>query len=424
MKKLLTIIAVTVQIFIFSPLFSAVYEASTLHNSVSRSETVQDLFVKRWDILQTKNFYFDIYGKINWVFDFDVNTYNAGTGKTEPTDLRLVRTYGSMTLAIPVTGFRENADGHDLILALTTTGFHYGLTKSIEINRGSAGSDSVTDYKHSQFFDDIYAFSILYRDYLTLHGGMIFNNEYAPKDDGTMDYTDPVKSYSKFFYALGVMNFMALSMNIDEGKPQSTKAEVKINQLIGLMKDMSNKYYPVFSIGYERTMAYNDELWDSVWVDTAAGKSAATTYQKDSAVLNVFSTRLVQRISDFFTIEGFYGAQYITDDIYSKTTGNKINVAKSKEWNILINLDPANPPEKTTYKVYTGMSWYWDPAIAIHRKDSSKGNAVYGWVLAGEADFEMFGGDLKAQYNYSTELKKLLECTDKWSLEGSLFFRI
>ncbi len=424
MKKLLTIIAITVQLFIFNPLFSAVYEASTLHNSVSRSETVQDLFMKRWDILQDKNFYFDIYGKINWVFDFDVNTVNAGTGKTESTELRLVRTYGSMTVALPITGFREKAEDHDFILALTTTGFHYGLTKSIEVGRGSAGSESVTDYKHSQFFDDIYAFSLLYRDYFTFHGGMIFNKEYAPKNDGTMDYTDPVKSYSKLFYAIGVMKFMAFSMNIDEGKPQSTKTEIKINELLSHIKDVSNKYYPVFSIGYERTMAYNDELYDSVWVDTATGKGSSSTYVKDSATLNVLSTRVVQRISDFFTIEGFYGAQYINKDIYSKTTGNKINVAKSKEWNILINLDPVTPPENTKYKVYTGMSWYWDPAIAIHRDKPSKGNAVYGWILAAEADFVNYGGDLKTQYNYSTELKKLMEASDKWSVEGSLFFRI
>ena len=31
---------------------------------------------------------------------------------------------------------------------------------------------------------------------------------------------------------------------------------------------------------------------------------------------------------------------------------------------------------------------------------------------------------MKAEYNYSGDLKKLIETADKWAVEGSLFLRI
>jgi hypothetical protein len=422
MKKILIIFTLLAQLFIITPLFSAVYEASTLHNSVSRSETVQDLYVKRWKILQEENFYFDIYGKINWVFGFNINTINAGTDESETTDLRLTRTYGSMTLAMPIGGHRPTPDDNDLIIAFTTTGFHYGLTKDIKIDRGPAGTESISDYKHSQFFDDIYAFSILYRPYLTLHAGLIFNNEYIPEDDGTMDYFNPVESYSKKFFAVEVYGCTAFSMNIDNGKPESIKAELEVTKIIGLFKDLSNPYIPAATLGYERTMAYNDEEYDAVWVNKI---KLPLDDLKENANLHIFSLKLIQRISKNFTLEGFYAGQYITEDIYTKTDQKKIDPSVTKEWYMLINIDPIPAsPEDVKYKAYTGMSWYWDPAIAIHRKTHSKGNGAYGWILGGEIDFKNYGADFKTEYNFSTELKKLIETSDKLAVEGSIFLRI
>jgi hypothetical protein len=162
MKRKKIIIILSIILFFHINSSAEVYEASTLHNSVSRSDTVQGLFPDRWDLLKDKNFYFDIYGKINWVFGFNVNTYNSGNNEYESTDLNLIRSYGSMTLAIPLDGHRQSPEKTDCIMAFTATGFHYGLTKTLEVNRSDAGSETITDYKHSQFFDDIYAFSLLW----------------------------------------------------------------------------------------------------------------------------------------------------------------------------------------------------------------------------------------------------------------------
>ena len=423
MKKLLTITIAAMLLLFVRPLFSAVYEASTLHNSVSRSETVQDLYLKRWSILQDKNFYFDIYGKINWIFNLDVNTYNAGTQETEATKLKLTRTYGSMTLAMPLGGYRETPEGKDFLIALTTTGFHYGLTKTLKVNRGDAGSESITDYKHSQFFDDIYAFTFMYRPYFTFHGGLIYNNECVPEDDGSMSYTDPVKSYRKTFFGIQLYNAMAFSMNIDDGKPESTKLAVDINPLAGYLTDVSNIYIPFVTVGVERTAAYNDRLYDSVWVKTP--KDTSASYSPNSATLNILSLKVVQRLSQLFTVEGFIGAQYIDRSIYTKTDSRKIDVSASKEWYLLLNFNPVSTAaDSVKIKAYTGISWYWDPAIAIHRKNPDKGNALYGWIFGADCDFKHFGAEFKTEYNFSTELKTLLEASDKWSVEGSIFLRI
>lgn len=406
----------------YFPSYSAVYEASTLYNSVSRAETVQDLYLARWDTIKEKNFYFDIYGRINWVFNFDVMTYNSGSGEYEATKLRLTRTYGSMTLALPIGGFRATPDGNDFIVALTTTGFHYGLARDVEIQRESGETETVSDYKHAQFFDDIYAVSVLYRPYFTLHAGYIINNEYIPKDDGTMDYSDPAKSYKKKFVAIELYKFMALSMNIDKGGPETTKTSVNVNQGLGLFMDVKNIYIPIVTLGYENSSAYNDELYDPVWVDSPKGTTG--TYAKKRAKLNVFSFKVNQRFAQVFTMEGFLGAQYITDDIYSKTDEKKIDVSKTKEWYLMLSYDPVALPDQSKVKAYTGVSWYWDPAIEIHRKNPGKGDAVYGWIIGCEADFIHFGGDLKAEYNFADDLKKLVEAADKWAVEGSIFFRI
>lgn len=59
---------------------AVVYEASTLHNGVSRSDTVQGLFYKRWDNIVEDSLYLDLYCRINWLQGFQVKAYNRGTG--------------------------------------------------------------------------------------------------------------------------------------------------------------------------------------------------------------------------------------------------------------------------------------------------------------------------------------------------------
>jgi hypothetical protein len=425
MKRKKIIIILSIILFFNINSSAEVYEASTLHNSVSRSDTVQELFLERWDILKGENFYFDIYGKINWVFGFNVNTYNSGNNEYESTDLNLIRSYGSMTLAIPINGHRQSPEETDFIMAFTATGFHYGLTKTLEVDRHEAGSEKISDYKHSQFFDDIYALSFLWRPYLTLHTGIIVNNEYIPDETGTMDYFAPEVHYRKYFIALGFMGTAGYSMNFDDGRPESIKVDLTLNPLIYFFGVNQSIYFPLIETGFEYSAAYNDEPYDSVWVKTPVGKDINSDYPKENAKLLLLTLNVTQRLSKNFTIEGFGSLQYITENIYEKREdGEKINPATGKEWFILLNIDPVRAPDSAGFKAYTGMSWYWDPAVSIHRDKTGKGNAVYGWIIGGKFDIGFFGCEVTAQRNFSSNLRMLTETADKWSVEGSLFFRL
>ncbi|MCU0821218.1 MAG: hypothetical protein MUC95_01940 [Spirochaetes bacterium] len=144
---------------------AVVYEASTLHNGVSRSDTAQGLFYKRWDTIVEDSIYLDLYCRINWLQGFHVKAYNRGTGDYQATDMTLVRTYGSVTINYPIlgsnyleeiknrfsfireekikpedegTGVSKYWDKKDLLVGFTTTGFHYGLTRKTVVDRMDA----------------------------------------------------------------------------------------------------------------------------------------------------------------------------------------------------------------------------------------------------------------------------------------------
>lgn len=410
---------------ISTPLSAAVYEASTLHNAVARAETVQQLFLDRWDILQDQNFYIDLYGKINWVFDFNVNTYNSGNGKYESTDLNLVRTYGSLSLVYPVTEFRKTKDDSDFLLSFSTTGFHYGLTKTVEIDRGGAGSETVSDYKYSQFFDDIFAISVLWRPYITFHAGYIINKEYIPDDDGTMSYSDPASSSKKKFFSTTILEFLDFSINIHDNRTEYTRIDVTMNKVISLIEDSKKARNWKLKLRYEYSAAYNDELYDSVWVKCPKD-STDENYKKDSARLNVLSILLYYRMTDNFSFDASTGFQKISKDIYTKESpaaSAKIDVTPVKEWSLILNYEPANTGI-VHFKAYTGISRFWDPAVSIHRNTTKSGNSIYGWIMGFDLDLKYVGAELKTDYNFSRELKILVEASDKWAVEGSLFVKI
>lgn len=423
MKKTIFLLPLLVLILVHTS-YSAVYEASTLYNATARSETVQQLFQNRWDNLIDKNFYFDIALKVNWVYNFDINTWNAGTSQYEPENLNLVRTYGSMIIAYPIGGFMDNTGekSTDYMVAFSMMGYHYGLTKQITIDRGSAGSETVTDYKHSQFFDDIYALSFLWRPYIYLHTGIITNNEYKPEDDGTMEYSDPVSSSKRFFFSSNLLSVFDLQVNASEDNLESFSTSVKVTPLIYLFKPdaVKNPLIPLVTLGYSYKDEYNDELYDAVWVKTPDAETDSSG--KDKGRLNLFSLQVNQKLGKHFSIDLFASMQYISQKIFDKQTLNEINVPLFKESYCLLNFSTDNT-QASWLKVYTGASWYWDPAIHIHR-DSGSGNSLWGWILGFDANMEMWGCNAQVVYDYSRELKKLVETSNKWSFDISAYFRI
>ena len=427
MKNIFKIYILVQVLFFLIPdnAFSIVYDASSLYNSVSRAETVQDLYLNRWSENKERNFYFDLYGKLNTVADFEVNTYNAGSDEYNVTPLNLTRTYGSLTIAMPFGEFRKDPSESDLVIALDTAGYHYGLTRDVELKGNGAGvSGTATDYKFSQFFDDIYAVSILWRPYLVFHGGMIVSNEYIPRKDGTLKYSDPENSTIMNFYSFDIMGIVNARMNLKGNKSESIRTEINVNSLVGLFEDVSNIYYPVVTIGYENKNSYNDEPYDAVWVGDTSGKSDSSDFKQESARLNIFSIGAKQKIFTRFSIEGFCGVQYIDEDIYSKTDLKKIDPPLVKEWYAEFKYDPTIASYGFNSDIYFGISRYWDPSVSMQRDDMEKGDGIYGWVFGYEVNLTYIGGDIRVIYNYSADLKTLVESADKFAFEASLYVRI
>ncbi len=440
---------------------AAVYEASTLHNAVARSETVLDLFFERWERIQNMELYFDWYGKINWVQGFQINSINQGTGQKEAVDMRLVRAYGSITVNIPVLGgyegedmkkrlkygtgaYRslENTEGEEtseegwfkpknLILGFTATGFHYGLTREGTISRESAGTETFTDYKYTQFFDDVFALSILYRPYFHIHLGMILNQQFEPRDDGTMSYSDPTERTTRYFIASNLLSFLNLNATTRKDELEALAVGIIVNELVGFANKKLGRSFPQLSITYKRLNLFNDELYDPVWVDSALQSngllksSDMPESEKNKAMLHTLSAGLKGFWGNHFYVDILAEAQKPSEDLVSRLTQSDINYAIWRDlralagWNIL-----GSSIEAGQFLVISfGMSRFWDPAIPIHR-DSGTGYYVYGGIFQMEGRMFMgsvpLGMELRISHNYSPELRRMVETVDKWVYEGSL----
>lgn len=464
MRKML--LAGIILAFASTGLYAVVYEASTLHNAVARSETVQDLFFERWSYILDRQQYLDLYGKINWIPGFKVNTYNRGTGKKEAVDMTLVRGYGSLTVNIPVLGGYDKGEitrrlskaepaasdkgaeeeateekgvgpmglvkPKSLVVGFTATGFHYGLRRESTVDRGSAGSESISDSRYTQFFDDIFALSVLYIPYFYVHGGIIMNNQIEPNDDGTMDYFDNNEGYPEYRYFLASNLFSFLNLNATTTKEGMEKlaVDVGVTKLTGMLVKV-HPLTPQVTVGYRQLNLFNDEPWDSVWVRSDVAKDgtpktlAMDDADKEQAKLHTFSFLVTEDLFNTVFLDFFVEGQYCTETLIEKRTGEELDLQPLRELRGSIGLNfiemfSDNRPD--SLRLDFGLGYYWDPALAIHREGGYAYGAK-GFYTGLRYDHPFAGAEVTVSYNYSKELRKLAEAVDKVALEGSLFVR-
>ncbi len=451
-------------IIIFLMMSSAkavVYEASTLHNGVSRSETVQGMFYNRWDTIIEDSLYLDFYCRINWLQGFQVKAYNRGTGDTQATDMTLVRTYGSVTLNFPIlgnnyideikkrvsfesapedipaeedaekTGFSKYWDKDNLLVGFTTTGFHYGLTRKAAVDRGDAGEQTVSDYKFSQFFDDIYALSVIYIPYLYVHGGIVVNNQIEPDDNGTIDYGNSSNREIRYFFASNIFSFLNANATVAEREFEVIAVAVNINQLIKPLYEVP-KLIPELTAGYKQIALYNDAPYDPVWVeDYYIGQlinlknSEMRESSRDHAKLRLYTLLLEEDVKNILFASYYIEFQGTDKTIVDKRTNEDIDVKPVKDMYAVlgVNLFGFTDAKNVRFKLSGGWSNFWDPAVAVHR-DSGSGYSVNGWIFKAEFNMPLGGFYFMVNKNYSEELRKLVEATDKLALEGCLYLRI
>jgi len=452
------------------PLRAAVYEASSLHNAVSRSETVLDLFYDRWERIQDMDLYFDLYGKINWVHNFKVYAVNQGNNQREAVDMRLVRTYGSMTINIPLfrsysgtmqqrlkpgTGDYGDIKGkeqqesallhqepqqqeslisqNNLILGLTATGFHYGLTREGTVDRGAAGSETFTDYKYTQFFDDIFAASLLYRPYFYIHGGIIINRAIEPNDDGTMSYSNTSYSTHRYFVASNLFSFLNMNSTVREDELEELAVGILVNKIVGYINEQASANMPKISITYKQVRLFNDEAYDAVWVSSAytdAGTPKTATISdsdRERAKLHTLALTLSGNIGNILYYDFLGEFQRPDRPLIDRRTNEEIDFSYARDLRATLGLNllgGAAVQQGEFLIISGGISRYWDPAIPYHR-DSGEGYSAIGGLFKIEGRHFLWsaiplGYEFTVSRNHSTELRKLVETVDKWVVEAGI----
>lgn len=418
-----------------------VYEASTLHNAASRSQTVQQIFYQRWDTMLDNYLRFDAYINLNWVYDFYVNTYNRGTGEKEAVPMRLVRTFSDLIFLFPVysphdvttsdgsqpvditdvTTYRKPWAYNTVLLGFTLCGYHYGLTRSVEINRGSAGSETASDYAFSQFFDDIAAVTLVFVPYLTLHTGIIFNQQIEPNEDGTMDYNFNPSSISKrYFGSLSLFNTLTWRSTAANDRVESSDISINITQLL-FLTGYSINYLPDTTIGYKRYNKYNDQPYDPVWVSTAIGKSnTMSDSSRQQATLHTYYTLLSKAFGNF-RLAAQIEFQHVDATLIDKRTEQKVDVPLMRLWWAKAGYDFLEMPGWDLI-LWFGVNKFYDPAISYHSKHSD--NDTGGWFAMIDGVAPYITLSIKASYNEASELDKLVEAVDKYILEATASFRI
>jgi hypothetical protein len=318
------------------------------------------------------------------------------------------------------------------VIGFTATGFHYGLTRSTDINRGNAGDESVTDYKFTQFFDDIFAVSVLYLPYIYVHSGLLIQNQIDPNPDGTMSYFSSRNGYPlyKYFLASNLLGFLDANATSSKGKIEKIGTAIEIKSLALNFANIP-AFVPKFTIGYKFLNAYHDEGYDSVWVKSAFASdgSPKTDFManslKQSASLQTLSFLVQEDLSNILILEFFTEFQYCNKTLIEKSTDQKLTLRPIREIRGLVGVNVFGF-DKTNVDLLTfsvGVGNYWDPGISVQRS-SGTGNSVTGGIFSVKFENPLFGAEFMVDYNYSKELRALIEATDKVAIEGSAYFRI
>lgn len=445
--KKITILQLMIQfLLLFSNISSYAqftYDASTLHNAASRSQTVEQFFFQRWNYITNNYLRFDAYININWVHDFYVNSYNHGTGKTEATPMRLIRTFSDLIVLFPlytpeqsatpdefendntnasVSSFRKPWDNNTFLIGFTACGYHYGLTRTTRVNRGYAGRDLVSDYAFSQFFDDIFALTLMFTPYITLHSGVILNQQLEPEQDGTLDYTfNPSGIKRRYFISINIFDSVAFQSTAVKNNIESSDINVTITKLFSIIHTLP-EFIPDITLGYKYFKKFNDEPYDAVWVHSAIGKSNIMLNAfKNHATLYSFYTVLEKKFFNTLYIEANVELQHVDATLIDKRSLQKITLPYLRTWLFRGGYDFLDSPGWDML-LWIGVSGFYDPSVSYH--SNHKDNKTIGYCAMIDLSSPYVTFSLKASYNDSIELEKLVEAVDKFIVEGSASFRI
>ena len=409
--------------------FAAVYDASNLHNSVKRSSSVKDLFLDRWDYIEENRYSFDFFGTLNWVNNFQIFVTDRQTHDKKPMDMRLVRTYGGLAFLAPISySYDEDSDTKtaDFMLGFSTCGYHYGLTKKSTVKRGDAGNTSVTDYKYTQFFDDIFAASFFWKTYIHIHTGVLVNNAIEPRDDGTMGYFKNSSARSNWFFSSNLFSLMNFNFLVKSSKFQTFDTSVSITKAWVFLMGKLPWLVPEITLGMKRSAMYTDAPFDAVWVKTGKDPELGP-FGVNTANLTLFTLLLEKEFKNSLYINYYMAFQRASEKLIEKRTDEDLKLRPVKEVRTALGYDFLS---ESSMKLITeaGFCQYWDEAMPAHSKNNRyKANGLFGSIDFGfghPGDSFSAGIKLTCSYNDSDELKKLIETVNKTVVQADFYLSL
>ena len=415
-------ILITLMLCIGMTSFAATYDVSTLHNSVKRSSSVKDLFLGRWDFIEENRYCFDLFGTLNWVNNFQIYITDRQTGVKKPEDMRLVRTYGGLAFLVPF-GLDSETNTADFMLGFSTAGYHYGLTKKSTVKRGNAGNESITDYKYTQFFDDIFAASFFWKTYIHVHTGALVNNAIQPRDDGTMHYFGSSSAKTSWFLSSNLFSFMNFNFLMKNSKFDIFDISVSPTKVYVFFFGELPRLVPELTAGIKRSTY--DDAFEAAWVKTE--KTGPNENERDTAKLTLFTLLLEEKLGKALYINYYMTFQRASEKLIEKRTEEKLKLRPVKEMRTAIGYDFLSGSFLKLI-AEAGFCQYWDEAIPFHsRSDRYRANGFFGSIDFGggrSGDYISVGLKFTCSYNDSNELKKLIETTNKAVIQGDFYLSL
>jgi len=260
---------------------------------------------------------------------------------------------------------------------------------------------------------------------------VIVNNQIEPNDDGTMDYTEKSELSTRWFVSSELFDFLTGTATALGDEVESFSMELALTELAGLFTGPVGQSVPRFTLVFRRTALYNDEPYDSVWVRSATARDGTTSKDlnladglKERAALYTLGLLVEENYRNRVFFDIYAEGQKPTERLISKTTDERIEVSPLRELRASLgyNFFAGTGGTLSTFKMILsgGASRYWDTAAPLHR-ERGDGYVLYGGFGSLRLEAPWIGMELRASYNHSVELRRLVECAEKAVLEGSFF---
>jgi hypothetical protein len=296
-------------------------------------------------------------------------------------------------------------------------GYHYGLDRNITIERGSKGSYTAKDSVGVHHYDDIYAASLILKDWFVLHAGIIINDTQilSGRPDFTIIGTENAKRSG--FLTLNLLNSFNYSTSALRTPSKDSRFSVAFKPLLKITGISDSFYIPHLVAEYRSQTVYSENPSDPVYVDTpytSEGilKTTANTPQDSAtAEFSYYDISCDQSFKLFYYRFNMV-LQQCRSDLYYRSNLEQVEVPLVKEASFLAGLclNPYDRPGIGLFVGY-GRSTCWNPAFPGLTEEQGN-DTLKGWCFEAGIDLLFCGFVFRTYRDYTTSLDILPESYD------------